>query len=127
MPQAKPGSTKPVLRPEAFQAIACASITTTDQPRRATSRATVRPASPPPITQTSTSISLVTGARSGTHTTVSVYQVDAAAGPFKEFTLSIGRLAAPQYLTSHAKLMGGGNRCQQNVAEISEEKRPCDC
>src|SRR5687767_14536927 len=87
MPQAKPGSTKPVLRPEAFQAIACASITTTDQPRRATSRATVSPARPPPITQTSTSISLVTAARSGADTAVSVYQVDAAAGPLLELTL----------------------------------------
>ena len=43
---AKPGSTKPVLRPDAFQATRRASSTTTDQPRRATSRAVVRPASP---------------------------------------------------------------------------------
>ena len=52
-----PGATKPALRPDAFQAIFLASSTTTDQPARTISRATVRPASPPPITQTSTSAS----------------------------------------------------------------------
>ena len=81
MPQAKPGSTKPVLRPDAFQATSCASITTTDQPRRATSRAVVSPARPAPITQTSTSMSLVTGPRSGAATIVSVYQVDCRRRP----------------------------------------------
>ena len=38
---------------------------TTDQPRRASSRAAVRPARPPPITQTSTSRSTSSGARAG--------------------------------------------------------------
>ena len=89
MPQAKPGSTKPVLRPDAFQATSRASITTTDQPRRASSRAVVSPARPAPITQTSTSISLASGPRSGAATIVSVYQVDAGAGPPEEFTISI--------------------------------------
>ena len=37
---AKPGSTKPPLRPEASLATRWASRTTTDQPRHATSRAT---------------------------------------------------------------------------------------
>ena len=59
---ANPGSTTPVLRPEALQATLCASSTTTDQPSRATSRATVRPARPAPMTQTSTSSSTVSRA-----------------------------------------------------------------
>ena len=42
----KPGSTKPVLRPDAAQATRSASSTATDQPRRATSRATVKPGKP---------------------------------------------------------------------------------
>ena len=62
---AKPGSTKPVLRPEAFHAIRLPSNSTTDQPRRAISRAAVRPASPPPTTQASTSHSTVSGGRAG--------------------------------------------------------------
>ena len=41
-----PGSTKPVLRPDAFQATRRASSTTTDQPRRTISRAAVRPGKP---------------------------------------------------------------------------------
>ena len=45
-PTANPGSTTPVLRPDALQATLCASSTTTDQPSRATSRAAVRPGKP---------------------------------------------------------------------------------
>jgi hypothetical protein len=41
------------------------------------------------MTQTSVSMSLVTDPRSGTGTVVSVYQVDAGAGPPEEFTISI--------------------------------------
>ena len=72
---AKPGDTNPALRPEAPLATLFASSTATDQPRRATSRATVRPASPAPTTQTSTSMSWLSAARSGTATTVAAYQV----------------------------------------------------
>jgi hypothetical protein len=55
MDSAKPGSTKPSLRPDAFQAMRARSSTATDQPRRAISRAVVSPASPAPTTQASTS------------------------------------------------------------------------
>jgi hypothetical protein len=108
MSAAKPGSTKPVLRPEAFQAMSRASITTTDQPRRAISRAVVNPARPAPMMQTSTSILLVTGPRAGAGTIVSVYQVDAGAAPSAEVTISI-RLGAIGDV-SHARLAGRGNR-----------------
>ncbi len=74
---AKPGSTKPVLRPEAFHAIRRASMTATDQPRNASSRAVVRPASPAPMMQTSASRLVASAARSGAATIVSVYQLGA--------------------------------------------------
>src|ERR1700687_28417 len=77
----KPGSTKPVLRPDAAQATRLASSTATDQPRRATSRATVKPASPAPITQTSTSISKFRRGRSGLATRVASYQPAAVFSP----------------------------------------------
>ena len=77
MDSAKPGSTKPSLRPDAFQARRCASSTATDQPRRAISRPAVSPASPPPMTQTSTSRSKVSGPRGDAGTMVAVYQVGA--------------------------------------------------
>jgi hypothetical protein len=77
MVSAKPGNTKPLLRPEAFQAMRRVSSTATDQPRRAISRAVVSPARPGPITQTSTSRSKVSGPRSGAGTMVAVYQLGA--------------------------------------------------
>ena len=77
MDSAKPGSTKPSFRPDAFQAMRLASSTATDQPRRAISRAAVKPARPPPITQTSTSRSKVSGPRSGAARIVAVYQLGA--------------------------------------------------
>src|ERR1039458_9143683 len=77
----KPGSTKPVLRPDAAQATRLASSTATDQPRRATSRATVRPANPAPITQTSTSISKFRRGRGGLATRVASYQPAAVLSP----------------------------------------------
>ena len=123
MPQAKPGSTKPVLRPDAFQATSCASITTTDQPRRATSRAVVSPARPAPITQTSTSMSLVTGPRAGAATTVSVYQVAAGARPLEELTPSIRPPRPPPHARSHARLTATGNRCQESDQERRHEAR----
>jgi hypothetical protein len=63
------------LRPEAPLATLFASSTATVQPRRAASRATVRPASPAPTTQMSTSISRESAVRSGTATIVAAYQV----------------------------------------------------
>src|SRR3954452_6820792 len=72
---AKPGSTKPELRPDACEAIRSASSTATDQPLRASSRAVVSPASPPPITQTSTSRSNVRRARRSASSMVAVYQL----------------------------------------------------
>src|SRR5207244_6988740 len=72
---ANPGATKPALRPEAFQAIRWASSTATDQPRRASSRATVSPASPPPMTQASTSMSCESTLASGAGTIVAAYQL----------------------------------------------------
>src|SRR5262245_64985509 len=84
---ANPGSTKPVLRPDAFQATRHASNRATDQPRRASSRAAVSPASPPPTTQISTSRSAARGGRSGAGTIVSVYQLGAYAGRSDAFTL----------------------------------------
>ncbi len=77
----KPGSTKPVLRPEAAQATRFDSSTATDQPRRATSRATVKPASPAPTTQTSTSRSKASRGRSGLATRVASYQPAAVFSP----------------------------------------------
>ena len=74
---AKPGSTKPSLRPEAFQAMRRVSSTATDQPRRAISRAAVSPARPAPMTQTSTSRSKVSGPRAAAGTMVAVYQLGA--------------------------------------------------
>jgi hypothetical protein len=73
--RSKTGSTNPVLRPEAFQATLCASSTTTEQPRPATSRATVNPASPAPTTQTSTSSSTFNRSRGGAATRVAEYQL----------------------------------------------------
>ena len=52
---AKPGNTKPVLGAGAAAAIRPASMSATERPSRASSRATVKPARPPPITQISTS------------------------------------------------------------------------
>ena len=75
IPAPKPGSTKPQFCPDAFQAIRPASTTATDQPLRAISRAVVRPARPAPTTQTSTSRSAVSGARSGAGIPVAVYQL----------------------------------------------------
>ena len=73
---AKPGDTKPALRPDAWAPTRSASITTTDQPRRATSRAMVSPASPAPITHRSTSRSWLSARRSGAAATrVASYQV----------------------------------------------------
>src|SRR5690348_2347549 len=85
-PWSKPGRTNPPLRPEAFQATWLASSTATDQPRSAISRAVVRPASPPPTTQTSTSRSCVSGARGFAATLVASYQLDPyfAAFPIME-------------------------------------------
>ena len=80
-----PGVTKPPLRPEALAATCRASSTATDQPRRATSRATVSPASPAPMTQTSTSRSCVSARRSGTATIVAAYQV----GPYGLGSVSV--------------------------------------
>ena len=74
---AKPGSTKPSLRPEAFAAMRSVSSTATDHPRRAISRAVVSPARPAPITQTSTSRSKVSGPRMAVGTMVAVYQLGA--------------------------------------------------
>ena len=51
-----------------------ASSTATDQPRRAISRATVRPARPPPMTQTSISRSKPSRARGALVTRVASYQ-----------------------------------------------------
>ena len=65
----------PKTMPDAPPATSPASSTATDQPRRATSRATVSPASPAPITQTSTSRSWLSAGRSGTATAVAAYQV----------------------------------------------------
>src|SRR5262249_23544918 len=75
MDAAKPGKTKPSLRPDALQAMRRLSNTTTDHPRRAISRAAVSPARPAPITQTSTSRSKVSGPRADAGTMVAVYQV----------------------------------------------------
>jgi len=72
---AKPGRTKPVLRPDACTAMRSASRSTTDQPMRASSRAVVRPASPPPITHTSVSTSAASGGRDAVSTFVAAYQV----------------------------------------------------
>jgi hypothetical protein len=77
---AKPGKTKPVLRPDAAQATRSASSTATDQPRSATSRATVSPARPPPMTQTSTSRSKLSRPRSGAATCVASYQLVVSSG-----------------------------------------------
>ena len=76
IPSAKPGKTKPQLRPEALQAMRWDSSTATDQPRRATSRAAVKPARPPPITQTSTSRSKVSRPQDGLATFVAAYQLE---------------------------------------------------
>src|SRR5215472_15626148 len=57
-----------------------ASIRATDQSRRAISRATVRPPSPPPITHTSTSRSNVNFGKRGTATAVRAYHVAARSG-----------------------------------------------
>jgi hypothetical protein len=70
-----------ILRPDAAQATRLASSTATDQPRRATSRATVRPASPAPITQTSTSRSKFRRGRGGLATRVASYQPAAVFSP----------------------------------------------
>ena len=75
-PSAKPGKTKPQLRPEALQAMSWDSSTATDLPRCATSRAAVKPARPPPITQTSTSRSKLSRAQLGLATFVAAYQLD---------------------------------------------------
>src|SRR5262252_4348582 len=75
MDAAKPGRTKPSLRPDALQAMRRLSNTTTEHPRRAISRAAVSPARPAPITQTSTSRSNVSGPRADASTMVAVYQV----------------------------------------------------
>src|SRR5262249_46165394 len=72
---ANPGATKPALRPDAFQATRCASSTATDQRRRSSSRAAVRPARPAPITHTSTSRSPASAGRCGASTIVAAYQV----------------------------------------------------
>ena len=75
-PSENPGSTTPGLRPDALQAMLLASSTTTDQPRLATSQATVSPASPAPITQRSTSNSTASRGRTGASTGVAAYQFD---------------------------------------------------
>ena len=61
--------------PEAPPAMRPASTSTTDQPPRAISRAVVRPARPPPITQTSTSRSTDKGGRGGASTIVAANQL----------------------------------------------------
>ena len=71
---ANPGETDPPLRPDAPAATRCASSTPTDQPRRASSRATVSPGSPAPITQASTSRLWLSAVRSGAATMVAEYQ-----------------------------------------------------
>src|SRR4051812_30277425 len=86
MPSAKPGKTKPSLRPDAFQATRRVSSNATDQPRRAISRAVVRPASPAPITQTSTSRSKVSRPLCGAGIMVALYQLEPYGARSEEHT-----------------------------------------
>src|SRR5262249_22565338 len=88
MDAAKPGRTKPSLRPDALQAMRRLSNTTTEHPRRAISRAAVSPARPAPITQTSTSRANVSGPRADAGTMGAVYQVGTEDAPSDAFTFS---------------------------------------
>ena len=68
------GQDKTVVATGCVPAMRSVSSTTTDHPRRAISRAVVSPARPPPMTQTSTSRSKVSGPRMAVGTMVAVYQ-----------------------------------------------------
>src|SRR5262249_46921356 len=69
-----PGSAKPMLRPDAAHATCPPSRTTTDQPRSAISRATVRPSRPATTTHTSTSRTRLSRGRPGRETLLVSYQ-----------------------------------------------------
>src|SRR6476620_3832220 len=74
MSSENPGSTKPMLRPDAAHATCPPPRRTPDHPRWATCHETVRPAGPAPTTQTSTSRSRLSRGRSGRGTLLVSYQ-----------------------------------------------------
>src|SRR5262249_20340051 len=122
MDAAKPGRTKPSLRPDALQAMRRLSNTTTEHPRRAISRAAVSPARPAPITQTSTSRSKVSGPRADAGTMVAVYQVGTYDARWAEFTFSpLGAKSSPAMLVSRL-------RSSQTLAAppVLDLKSPCE-
>src|SRR5262249_42460862 len=126
MDAAKPGRTKPSLRPDALQAMRRLSNTTTEHPRRAISHAAVSPARPAPITQTSTSRSKVSGPRADAGTMVAVYQVGtydarSAASPFPP------RGAEPSPAKSSPAMLVSRLRSSQTLAAppVLDLKSPC--